>query len=196
LIDHQSRRDEILDAAEKRYFRTGYKKTTLAEVAGDVGLVKSAIYKHFQNKEKLFDAVLSRLIDSVMNRSAAVVAEKATAAEKLTALMMCSYDEVLELHYRFKASPEVWHDLRPHIMRVDRQYFNQFIDKVAVIIELGVADWEMKCKSPKMVGTMVHMLFSSLHELIFLGEINPNDGYEYIKFSVDTILNGLLVKGS
>jgi AcrR family transcriptional regulator len=47
-------KNDILDAARKRFDRFGFKKTTLDEIAGDLKISKKTIYEHFSDKEDLF----------------------------------------------------------------------------------------------------------------------------------------------
>lgn len=51
----------ILDAAEKRFAEAGYDASALEDIARDVGVRAGTIYKHFENKLDLFDAVVTRL---------------------------------------------------------------------------------------------------------------------------------------
>jgi len=54
-------RARILDAAVRRFGRVGYGNTSLEHIAGDVGILKAAIYHHFRSK----DAILALLIETV-----------------------------------------------------------------------------------------------------------------------------------
>lgn len=51
-----------MDAAEKYFADKGYRSTSMEDIAGDVGIRPSAIYKHFRNKQDLYEAVLDRII--------------------------------------------------------------------------------------------------------------------------------------
>lgn len=53
----------ILDAAEARFAATGYRATSLADIADDVGIRTPSLYKHFAGKQALYTAVLERLLD-------------------------------------------------------------------------------------------------------------------------------------
>ncbi len=44
----------ILDSAREFFFRYGYKKTSMDEIAEDAGIGKGTIYNYFKNKEDLF----------------------------------------------------------------------------------------------------------------------------------------------
>lgn len=48
------RKDEILAAASKVFKKLGFEKVTLADVAKECGLKKTALYYYFENKEEMF----------------------------------------------------------------------------------------------------------------------------------------------
>jgi AcrR family transcriptional regulator len=52
----------LIDAAEKYFAEKGYRATSMEDIAGDVGIRPSAIYKHFRNKQDLYEAVLDRMV--------------------------------------------------------------------------------------------------------------------------------------
>ncbi len=54
-------RDQILDAARRLFLEQGYDKTSLREVADEVGVTKAALYYHFRSKEDLLTALLEPL---------------------------------------------------------------------------------------------------------------------------------------
>lgn len=55
--------ERILDAAEDLFAHKGYKGTSLGDVAARVGIRSPSLYNHFRNKEALYRAVLTRLLD-------------------------------------------------------------------------------------------------------------------------------------
>ena len=54
-------RERILDAALEIFSRDGYAGTNIKDIADSVGIVKSALYRHFDSKEDIFNAVLERV---------------------------------------------------------------------------------------------------------------------------------------
>ncbi|MFH2133132.1 MAG: helix-turn-helix domain-containing protein [bacterium] len=50
----EDKKKHILESARKFFFRYGFKKTSLDEVAEDAGIAKGTIYNYFRNKEDLF----------------------------------------------------------------------------------------------------------------------------------------------
>ena len=58
-------RERILEAAERLFATRGYAETTLREIAAQVGIQNPSIYKHFDTKAEIYDAVLERAIGPV-----------------------------------------------------------------------------------------------------------------------------------
>jgi AcrR family transcriptional regulator len=53
--------DKILNAAEKRIIKFGYRKVTMDEIAQDLHMSKNTIYKEFVGKEEIARALVKRL---------------------------------------------------------------------------------------------------------------------------------------
>lgn len=68
-LDTEARREQILEAALDVVSRKGMKGLNMGAVARRVGLVPSALYRHFENKDAIIDALLglieSRLLGNV-----------------------------------------------------------------------------------------------------------------------------------
>ncbi len=61
------RESRILDAANDLITHYGYDKTTVDEIAREAGVSKGAVYLHFKGKEALFEALLLRESERVMD---------------------------------------------------------------------------------------------------------------------------------
>lgn len=57
-VDHE-RRDQIMAAAIEHFGHYGYKKTTMADLAEAIGLSKAYIYKFFESKKAIGEAICS-----------------------------------------------------------------------------------------------------------------------------------------
>ncbi|OYU14984.1 MAG: hypothetical protein CFE37_08035 [Alphaproteobacteria bacterium PA4] len=54
------RRDEILDAAERLYDAIGFDKTTIGDVARELGMSPANLYRFFANRQAIDEAVAAR----------------------------------------------------------------------------------------------------------------------------------------
>ena len=55
-------KEKILTAALELFSQKGYEGANIRELSASLGLVKSGIYKHFESKEAIWNALLDRMI--------------------------------------------------------------------------------------------------------------------------------------
>jgi AcrR family transcriptional regulator len=60
------RKAQILDLATRIFYRDGYEKASLQEIAEKAGITKAAIYYHFRNKEEILFDLVSSLSDRLV----------------------------------------------------------------------------------------------------------------------------------
>ena len=55
-------KERILEAALEMFSQNGYAGTNIRELSASLGLVKSGVYKHFESKEAIWNALLDQMI--------------------------------------------------------------------------------------------------------------------------------------
>lgn len=55
------RREQILTAATEAFARSGFRATGLEEIAAEAGITRVVLYRHFESKTDLYQAVLDRM---------------------------------------------------------------------------------------------------------------------------------------
>lgn len=55
-------KERILEAALEMFSQKGYAGTNIRELSASLGLVKSGVYKHYESKEAIWDALLDEMI--------------------------------------------------------------------------------------------------------------------------------------
>lgn len=96
-LDTEVRQEQIIQAALDLIAAHGLKRLSLGAVARRVGLVPSAIYRHFKNKEEMLDAVLNLVRLRLFENLNGVCAAAPTALERLERLLMLNIQMVREL---------------------------------------------------------------------------------------------------
>jgi AcrR family transcriptional regulator len=81
-------RQRLIETATARFYRDGFRNVGLDSVLDDVGISKTAFYKHFQSKDDLMLAVLQQQSDWLRNHFIEVIRAHggASAAGQLRAL--------------------------------------------------------------------------------------------------------------
>ena len=62
-------KENILLTALRLFARDGYEAVSVSRIAGELGMVKSALYKHYKNKRDIFDSILERMNEMDMERA-------------------------------------------------------------------------------------------------------------------------------
>jgi AcrR family transcriptional regulator len=59
-------KENILQAALRLFAQDGYEAVSVSSIAGELGMTKGALYKHYENKRAIFDSIVERMyqIDS------------------------------------------------------------------------------------------------------------------------------------
>lgn len=63
LLKRPERRRALIAAAARAFARGGYAATNLEDVAAEAGVSRVLIYRHFQSKAELYEAVLAEVSD-------------------------------------------------------------------------------------------------------------------------------------
>jgi AcrR family transcriptional regulator len=63
LLPREDRRASILRAAATAFARSGFADTSMSDVAVEAGVTRVLVYRHFDSKEDLYRAVLTRVVD-------------------------------------------------------------------------------------------------------------------------------------
>ncbi len=61
-------KERILEAALAMFSQNGYDGTNIRELTASLGLVKSSMYKHFESKEDIWNALLDKMIEYYAER--------------------------------------------------------------------------------------------------------------------------------
>lgn len=101
-VDRGTRRDELLDAADRAVQRAG-PAASMTAIAAEAGITKPVLYRHFGDKGGLYAALVRRHTDRLLVRLQGALAEGRTPRERVL-LAVDAYLSVIEAEpqvYRF-----------------------------------------------------------------------------------------------
>lgn len=74
-------KEKILLTALRLFARDGYEAVSVSQIAGELGMVKSALYKHYKSKKAIFDSILERMVQMDYERASQYEMPEGTAEE-------------------------------------------------------------------------------------------------------------------
>lgn len=88
----QSRRDLILDAAEKLFVEQGFAAIAISEIAAEADVTKSLIHHHFGSKQELWLAVKKRSFEEYVEQQARLLENSEPSKDLLRASFQGYFD--------------------------------------------------------------------------------------------------------
>ncbi len=95
ITDPDSAKGRLIQAAARLFRDKGYERTTVRDLAAEVGILSGSLFHHFKNKERILRAVMEEaiLLNTEAMRSA--LDEANSAEERVLALIKCELASIL-----------------------------------------------------------------------------------------------------
>ena len=158
--DHNVR-DQILEAAQEHFSHYGFDKTTVSDLAKAIGFSKAYIYKFFDSKQAIGEAICAKTLSALVAAVEEAVAGASTPTEKfrrmfktLSATGVSLFFNDRKLHdIAAHAAGEGWPPARAYAQRI-RQILMD-------IVREGRETGEFERKTP--LDETVHAIFLVVH---------------------------------
>jgi AcrR family transcriptional regulator len=142
----------ILDCAERLFRHYGYAKTTVADIAKDLGMSTANIYRFFASKTEIHQAVCGRMLGMSYDMAVQAAQMDASAADRLRAFVEGQYKLTLETMLDEEKVHEMvivaierdWHVIEKHVDRIHHV--------IAGVIAEGIASGEFAEQDPEIAA--------------------------------------------
>ncbi|GLQ30178.1 atu genes repressor [Litoribrevibacter albus] len=95
ITDPKSPKGRLIQAAARLFRDKGYERTTVRDLAAEVGILSGSLFHHFKNKERILRAVMEEAILLNTESMKAALAEASSAEERVLALIKCELKSIL-----------------------------------------------------------------------------------------------------
>ncbi|MEC3909164.1 TetR/AcrR family transcriptional regulator [Sphingobium sp. CR2-8] len=76
-------RDQIVEAANECFARYGYGKTTVSDLAREIGFSKAYIYRFFESKQAIGEAICGARLEQILGEARAAIDEGGSSTDRL-----------------------------------------------------------------------------------------------------------------
>jgi AcrR family transcriptional regulator len=137
-------REKILEAAEEVFRRFGPAKTTVVDVAKVLGMSHGSVYRHFESKIALRNAVIAVWLQRYTDALEKIVAQPGSATDRLRLWL----DTMRELKTeKYKKETELfatYHDLVKHSTPEAVHYREELTRQLETILRSGIVSGEFQ----------------------------------------------------
>jgi len=157
-------REQIVEAAGEHFSHYGYEKTTVSDLAKSIGFSKAYIYKFFDSKQAIGEAICSKCLSGIVAKVEEAVAGAATPTEKLRRMFKTLVTTGVSLFFNDRklydvaafAAGEQWPSTRAYYERI-RQILSE-------IVREGRESGEFERKTP--LDETVHAIDLVVHPFV------------------------------
>jgi len=105
-VEHE-RREQIVKAANEHFRRYGYNKTTVVDLANAIGLSSAYVYKFFDSKQAIGEAVCAASLGEIASDLRKIARQPKSAAERLRAMYQSVTRQSAELYFNERKLHEI-----------------------------------------------------------------------------------------
>jgi AcrR family transcriptional regulator len=184
---------DIIDTARTLFQKTGFKKTTMGDIAGSLGKAKSSLYYYYQSKEDIFEAVLHAEMDELLNQIQESIRGAASSKEKLIIYCRCRLNKLSQLCNLSDALKSDIAALHCVVEELKSKFDTSHVELVKEILEEGVNNGEFKKIDPDNIELVAYLMVSSFRGLAVPLMVSQKQ-YPRLDLQIDSIVD-IMVEG-
>jgi TetR/AcrR family transcriptional regulator len=161
MEEHNGIEEQILETARHVFANKGYEATNMSDIAAEAGISRTSLHYYFHTKDRIFEAVSDRVVQSFLPRMQSISEENTDFLEKLDKII----DQYMLLLIENPALPkfvveEIQRDV-DHLLEIIRKAFpvNSILLSLKSQLEKEMEEGKLK-KMP--VEVVVSTFFSLL----------------------------------
>lgn len=180
----EQRPGQLLDAATACFDERGYDETSVQQIAVRSGVSVGTVYRYFDSKEHLLEAIHHRFHDGLagaFDTAAARLAERVDAGEDLTATMALGalLDATVEFLVAQRTACRVIATYVPRVHDPDQResHDRAFVESLAAVLQAGVDRGVVATTDPALAAHLLHhAMRGTLTASVAFGEPADLDG--------------------
>ena len=142
------KRDDIVAAAKEHFSLYGYGKTTVSDLAKAIGFSKGYIYKFFESKQAIGEAICTNCLSVIIGSVDEALADAPTATEKFRRLFRTIVEQSSTLFFADRKLYDIAAVSTLEDWGSSRNYVKQIGDILQAIILQGRESGEFERKTP------------------------------------------------
>lgn len=141
-------RDQIIAAAHECFARYGYAKTTVADLAKEIGFSKAYIYRFFESKQAIGEAICGSRLEQIISETRAAVDEGGSATDRLRRMFKSLTTRSVDLFFHDRKIYDITAHSAAEQWGSSVAYRHTLNDLLAEIIKSGREGGEFERKTP------------------------------------------------
>ena len=181
----------IMQISRELYARYGFRKTTLNDIARELGMTKSSIYYYFGNKEEKFNQLISSDIEKWKKELSDFVGRQDSVQEKLAAYITKKMEIVCSISDFYRSPIEEYHENFSLIEKLRAETDKEEIGIIKEILGEGNRQGVFNVQDIDMTALNMLNILKGL-EHYYIGRKKGRNLKKTMENMVSLFLNGLI----
>jgi len=197
----EEKKQQIKNAAIKMFGAYGYKKTTLEDITGTLGMKKNSLYYYYESKEALFYDIITCEVEDHIKLQNAVFDKNISAEKKINEIVNNLISFIKERTTRYSIRVKSYIEIAKVIRDSNPKFSHTECDLLGKIINQGIKNGEFKKHNAEELAEDLKMLIESiivanysLSDSEFVNEIDYDTISATIVRMVKYIIDGIKIK--
>ena len=184
---------EIIDTARDLFKKTGFKKTTMGDIARGLGKAKSSLYYYYPGKEDIFEAVVFAEMDELLDQIQQSIRKASTSKEKLIIYCRCRLEKLNQLCNLSETLKTEIAELQCVIGQLKSKFDTTHVELVKSILAEGVHNGEFKKINADNIELIAYLMVSTFRGLAVPLMVGQNRSPR-LDLQIDSIVD-IMVEG-
>lgn len=142
------RRAQIVEAADAHIRHYGYHKTTVADLAKAVGLSTAYIYKFFESKQAIGEAICARCLGMISDELRQISYEKKPASDRLRCMYKSAGKQAVRLFFNDRKLHDIVRIAIEEHWQTTRRHKATVLELILHVVSEGRASGEFEASTP------------------------------------------------
>ena len=181
----------IMEISRELYSRYSFRKTTMNDIARELGMTKSSIYYYFGNKEEIFNQLISSDIEKWKKELSDFVGRQDSVQEKLAAYITKKMEIVCSISDFYRSPIEEYHENFSLIEKLRAETDKEEIGIIKEILGEGNRQGVFNVQDIDMTALNMLNILKGL-EHYYIGRKKGRNLKKTMENMVSLFLNGLI----
>jgi AcrR family transcriptional regulator len=190
-VSSDIQKKEIIKAAARDlFFRFGFNKTSMEDIAHQSKLAKPSLYYYYPSKESIFNEIVIEEATLFMDKVERKIPQELPANEKIAYFFRTVYKDLNVYAKKMAETPEIIYEYSPHGRPIVNKINELFLEKLLPLLEAGQHEKILVNKDREVIANTL-VLMTDFLNLEWISRYPEGIRDQIVETMIDIILNGL-----
>lgn len=185
---------DIITVSGNLFRKFGFKKTTVEDIAREIGRRKSSLYYYYKSKEEIFEAVVNEEMQRFFRLIQRSIEHSKSSKQKLVLFCKAQFQHLASLCNLNGALKDEIQDIPCVITPIKNKFDTAQLELVRTILQEGIERQEFKEMSKGEIDAFAYIIVSSFRGIelpLVTNNIQEPDLDSRIAFIVEMMVEGI-----